>query len=669
MCSVIGYIGTNKSSTFVLEGLSRLEYRGYDSVGFAWLAAGNTAGTGVADTGIINYVKAIEGLTQLSLKFAELDNKSDFKSNPDKQHYMGIGHSRWATHGRPSELNAHPHFDCQKSVAVAHNGIIENYLEIKQELARDGHVFASDTDTEVVAHLLESLISQKASARPTAFKANPQTLVTESDGLGHSLQLCRAGGYREELKNIVVQLLARLEGAYAFMIMLNAYSDTLLVVRRRSPLCVGIGQEEMFVASDAFAFAGKTKQVVYIPDETFALIHKDGMVLYDFAGNALPVPIESLELDWLASDKQGYEHFMLKEIHEQKKALYKTVDYAHAIQDSVWDHLGLSATQVQELRHINLIGCGTSWHAARMAQFFLESLSGVSVSVYLASEFRYMPFFPSQNSIYIAVSQSGETADTLEALRLINSFGLPTVALTNVASSTMVREAGGFLLTQAGREIAVASTKAFTTQLAALYWLANRIGLEKGVITAEAMAQVRPDVYMAADMLEACIAKYESEITQHHAKKYAHYTKAIFLGRNISYPFAMEAALKLKEIAYVFAQCYPAGELKHGPLALIDAQTPVFIFSHQDPLIYQKLVSNAQEVKARNGHIITFLFEGQHELAALADLYFEVPNQVNPLLGHLAMTGLMQFFVYAVAKELGCPIDKPRNLAKSVTVE
>jgi len=641
MCSVIGYIGTNKSSSFVLEGLSRLEYRGYDSVGFAWLAAHSTV-----DAGTINHVKAVEGLTQLSQKFAQFDTQShDTQSadisahNAGKHHYVGIGHSRWATHGRPSELNAHPHFDCQKSVAVAHNGIIENYLEIKQELAAQGHVFVSDTDTEVVAHLLESLISD----------------LSESQNFN--------------LKDILVQLISRLEGAYAFMIMLKQYPDTLVVIRKRSPLCVGIGQEEMFVASDAFAFAGKTKQVVYIPDETFALIHKDGMQLYDFAGHSLTVPVEPLELDWLASDKQGYEHFMLKEIHEQKKALYKTVDYAHAIHDAVWDHLGLSAQQVQELRHINLIGCGTSWPAARMAQFFLESLAGVSVSVYLASEFRYMPFFPSRNSIYIAVSQSGETADTLEALRLINSSGLPTIALTNVASSTMVREAGGFLLTQAGREIAVASTKAFSTQLAALYWLANRIGLEKGHITAHAMAQVRPDIYTAADMLEASIAKYESEITQHHAKKYAHYTKAIFLGRNISYPFAMEAALKLKEIAYVFAQCYPAGELKHGPLALIDAQTPVFIFSHQDPLIYQKLVSNAQEVKARNGHIIAFLFEGQHELAALADLYFEVPAGLTPLLGHLAMTGLMQFFVYSLAKELGCPIDKPRNLAKSVTVE
>ena len=292
----------------------------------------------------------------------------------------------------------------------------------------------------------------------------------------------------------------------------------------------------------------------------------------------------------------------------------------------------------------------------------------IPTQVQLSSECRYMPFFPEKNSLYITVSQSGETADTLEALRMINSMNLPTAALTNVPSSTMVREAGGFLLTQAGREVAVASTKAFSTQLAALYWLAHRIALEKGIISERVMEQAEEDLRVVAEILENCIENYKLDIKRTYAKRYAQSDKAIFLGRHISYPFAMEAALKFKEIAYIFSQCYPAGELKHGPLALIDGTIPVYIFSHQEAVIYQKLLSNAQETKARSGHIVAFAFEGQNELIELADLAFIIPN-VKPLLGPLAMTGLMQFFTYAIAKELGRPIDKPRNLAKSVTVE
>jgi glucosamine--fructose-6-phosphate aminotransferase (isomerizing) len=334
----------------------------------------------------------------------------------------------------------------------------------------------------------------------------------------------------------------------------------------------------------------------------------------------------------------------------------------------LWDHIGLSKDQIKNLHALSLIGCGTSWHAARIGQFFFEQICMMPTKVLLASEFRYMSFFSESKNVYIAISQSGETADTLEALRMINSMNLPTVALTNVSSSTMVREAGGFLLTQAGQEVAVASTKAFSTQVAALFWLAHRLALEKGIITQQQMEQAEEDLLVAAEVLENCIENYKIEIMQTLGRKYAQYKKSIFLGRHISYPFALEASLKLKEVAYVFAQCYPAGELKHGPLALVDKDTRIFLFSHRDPLIYQKLLSNAQEVKARNGHLIVFAFEGQTELHALADLLFVIPN-VNPLLGPLAMTGLMQFFVYHIALELGCAIDKPRNLAKSVTVE
>ena len=359
---------------------------------------------------------------------------------------------------------------------------------------------------------------------------------------------------------------------------------------------------------------------------------------------------------------------MLKEIYEQKKAIHDTVDFLQTIHDRIWDNMGIAAQDVVKLDSINLLGCGTSWHAGYIAQFFFETICMVPTRIHLASEFRHMPFFAQPNSLYVAISQSGETADTLEAMRLINGMKLPTVALTNVFSSTMVRECDGFVLTQAGREIAVASTKAFSTQLTACYWLAHRIALEKKLINVNQMEQAQEDLLVAAELLENSIENYKLEIINTYAKQFAKYKKMIFLGRNISYPFALEAALKLKEIAYIFASCYPAGELKHGPLALIDDETPVFVFSHQDAIVYQKLVSNVQEVKARNGYVISFAFDGQSQLIELSNCSFVIPR-VKPLLGPLAMTGLMQFLFYAIAKELDCPIDKPRNLAKSVTVE
>lgn len=614
MCSVVGYIGTAFSRRFVLEGLTRLEYRGYDSAGFACLNP--------SDNRLV-YAKAAGRLKNLIEKcdLSPLDG------------HLSIGHTRWSTHGNSSEDNAHPHFDCEKKISLVHNGIIENHHELKNELRDAGHVFHSTTDSEIIAHLFEAyLVAHKT------FKA------------------------------AVIDLVNRLEGAYAFISIMEEFPDRMLLVRRRSPLCIGIGDDEMFIASDLLAFAGKTKKVLFLPDESFAIVKKDMIELYDFSGKPLPLNVQEVEVTWDDQEKGGHEHFMLKEIYEQKTAIGKTVNFLHSLGDQVWDHLGLSVQQVKDLQSITLIGCGTSWHAARIAEYFFEQICLMPSRVVLASEFRYRHFFPDMNGVYVAISQSGETADTLEALRLVNSLNLPTAAVTNVASSTMVREAGGFLLTQAGAEVAVASTKAFSTQVSALYWLAHRIALEKGIIDAQALDHAEKDLLIAAEVLENSIENYKIKIIQELAPYYAQFTRSIFLGRHVSYPFAMEAALKLKEISYVFAQCYPAGELKHGPLALVDEKTPIFLFSHQNPVIYQKLVANAQEVKARGGHLIAFVFEGQHELEALADCAFVVPR-VNPLLGPLSMTGLMQFLVYQIAKELKCPIDKPRNLAKSVTVE
>lgn len=614
MCSVIGYVGKNNSRPFVMEGLSRLEYRGYDSAGFACLSSQDNQ---------LLYAKAIGRLENLT---------SQFNQHPIDGS-LGIGHTRWSTHGIPSTENAHPQFDCQKTISIVHNGIIENHHELREQLQEAGHVFHSQTDTETIAHLFESLL------------------------ISHNT-----------FKGAVTDLVNRLDGAYAFLALVQQKSDTLVVVRKRSPLCIGIGDGEMFIASDVLAFADKTNKVIFLPDESFALVKKDIIELYDFSGKPLVPHVQEIEVNWQSSQKMGYEHYMLKEIYEQKSAIYSTVRFLHDLDESIFDHLGLTPEELKDIERIHLVGCGTSWHAGLIAKFFFEQVCMIPTTVHLASEFRYNHFFSEPKSLYIMISQSGETADTLEALRLIESMNMKTIALTNVASSTMVREAGGFLLTQAGHEIAVASTKAFSTQVAALYWFAHFIAYHKSIINHQQLVSAQEDLLVTAELLENSIENYKTRVAQTDASRYANYKKAIFLGRHVSYPLAQEAALKLKEISYIFAQTYPAGELKHGPLALIDEHTPIFLFSHLDPLVYQKLVGNAQEIKARGGHMVLFGFEGQRELIELADTVFLFPR-TKPLLAPLAMTGLMQFFVYHIAKELGRPIDKPRNLAKSVTVE
>ncbi len=639
MCGIVGYVGKRYCTKFVLEGLSKLEYRGYDSSGFVCLSKNHKH---------LCFVKKVGHVSELKKALDKLKYDG----------FIGIGHTRWATHGIADEKNAHPHFNCKKSIAVVHNGIVESYQDTKNKLIELGHDFYSSTDTEVVVHFFSSLFNK----------------------------------FNKSLKPSLCDLVRQLKGAYAFVFLLQDYPDQLVLVRRRSPLAIGIGDEEMFVASDPLAFADKTKKVVFMPDESFAILKKDIIELYDFSGKSLAV--NSVQVDFKIDkvDKQGFEHYMLKEIYEQKRAIDRSILFCKMIgnksesstcnqdnfsdshehqldsQDRIWQQLGITVSQIKNLKKINLVAAGTSWHACRIAQFFFESFCKIHTHVYLASEFCYMPFFYEQDSIFIFVSQSGETADTLQALRLVNSFNSPTVAITNVASSTMVREAGGFLPMQAGPEIAVASTKAFSTQQAILYWLSNRIALEKCLIDFHSMKKAESDIFVTAEILESTIETYKWDITQSLAKEYCQYDKFIFLGRHLSYPFALEAALKLKEISYIFAQCYPSGELKHGPLALIDEKTPVVLFSVLNDLIYEKILANAQEVKARKGHLLSFVFEGQEELLKISDNSFIIPK-VAPNLGPLAMTGLMQFFIYQITKELGCPIDKPRNLAKSVTVE
>lgn len=613
MCGIVGYVGNRQCRPLVLDGLFRLEYRGYDSAGFVCQDA---------NRGLFSWVKAVGGIENL----VKLCDSAPIDGS------VGMGHTRWATHGASTELNAHPHFDQDQTVAVVHNGIIENYAEIKARLVRAGHVFYSETDTEVIAHLFSDLLRREVSLEKALF-----ALVDE------------------------------LEGAFACVIMAQQFPDLLIAIRRRSPLCIGIGDGEVFVASDVAAFSSHAQRVVYLPDETCAFVRADNVRYFTFGGQPFEPVARAVDRSWAAVSREGFAHFMLKEIYEQKRVLHDTVSFCRTMSDETWRNSGLAGIESQ-IKRITFVACGTSAHAAELAAFFFEKINGIPTATILASEFRHRVVRPQPGELYCFLSQSGETADALEALRQVRVLGGRTLALVNVPDSSMVREADGYLLTQARREVAVASTKSFTSQVALLYWLAHRLAAACGQRedTAEHLALY--DLLSLADIFEEAMERHRQAIETVWAPFYAQYKQFIFLGRACSYPLAQEAALKLKEVAYCFVDCYPSGELKHGPIALIESHIPVFIFSALDEQVYRKLVSGAQEVKARNGHLVAFAFEGQKELIELADTVFIVPA-VAPLLGSLALTGVMQLFVYYVAKELGRPIDKPRHLAKSVTVE
>lgn len=615
MCGVVGYIGDKSSCAYVLEGLTRLEYRGYDSAGYACVDK---------SSGGLLCVKAVGSIENLVIKLAQYPIDG----------CVGIGHTRWATHGVSTETNAHPHFNTDRTISVVHNGIIENYDELRSRLKQFGHFFYSDTDSEVIAHLLEASLVQE-----------------------------------QTLQRAVLAVVRQLEGAYSCAVMFKQFPDLLLVIRKRSPMCIGVGYNEMFIASDIAAFADQTKRVVFLPDESFAIVKRGGLEVYDFSGSSIQTRVQEIDPRWGLVGKDGYEHFMLKEMYEQKRVIADTVAWCNSQGvEQIYASCGLTQETLCKMRAITFCACGTSSYAADIASHFFEHIAMTQASSHLASEFRHRPFFADPNNLFCVLSQSGETADTLEALRMVNGTGTHTLAITNVMMSSMAREASGTLLTQAQREIAVASTKSFTAQVSLLYWLAHAFACGKGLITKEQLGECERDLLLAGEVLDATMERYKFDIAALIAPQYAKYHQFIFLGRHVSFPLAREAALKLKEISYRFTDTCPAGELKHGPLALIDASIPVFLFSVLDPAIYQKLVVNAQEIKARSGHLVVFAFEGQEQLIRLADTVFIIPH-VAPLLAPLAMTGVMQLLVYQIARELGCPIDKPRNLAKSVTVE
>jgi glucosamine--fructose-6-phosphate aminotransferase (isomerizing) len=609
-CSLFAYIGSLLCKGHILQGLERLEFRGYDAAGFACLDAESNCITTVKTTGKVAELKKLA----LSLPW---------------DGFVGIGHTRWATHGQPTTLNAHPHTSNDHSFVMVHNGVVENFHALKQELITQGYIFVSETDSEVIAHLF-----------------------------------VRAYKNSNNLKTAALATIQQLQGACTFIGLHKDHPDELIVVRQRAPLCIGIAPDGMSIASDFLAFADATDTVYFIPDRTIALVRRNEITAFDYAGNPLAINTQKVPLHQSAYAKLDHEHFMLKEIYEQKAAIQATVAYCKELGDNIWHTLGLTTDDIQTLNAIKLFGCGASWHSGFIGQLFFEHIANIPASAHVASELRLIKLFPSLNTLYMAISQSGETTDVVELLRSCNQHDLHTVALTNVQTSSLMQEAHGGIATQAGPEMAVVATKTFTSQVALLYWLAHRIALQRGCIYAAQMAAAELNLLYAADVLERMIEEHKPAIIA-LAQQLAHARNVIFLGRHITYPLALEAALKLKETSYICAEGYPAGELRHGNIVLIDEQTPTILFSHQDPVVYQKLVGNAQEVKTRKGQLTVFAFAGQDELITLADTVFIIPP-VAPLLEPIAMAGLMQFFAYHVGIALGRDVDRPRNLAKTM---
>ncbi|MDO8566491.1 MAG: glutamine--fructose-6-phosphate transaminase (isomerizing) [Candidatus Moranbacteria bacterium] len=620
MCGIVGYIGKRPAQDFLLEGLKRLEYRGYDSAGIALL-----------DNGKIKTVKALGKVAELQLKMERSTSSA----------MAGIAHTRWATHGKPSEKNAHPHIDCKGDVAVVHNGIIENYRELKEALGKRGHAFRSETDTEVIAHLLEEEMSAQ----------------------GRSAS---GGKIREvDFEKAFVAMLKQLKGAYGIVAMATKNPEIMLAARLSSPLVLGIGQEEMFIASDASALVGDVKRIVYLDDNEIAVIGKEGYVVKTLSSRKREK--EELPLEWnkTVAEHSGYAHFMLKEIFEQPKSFADALR-GRLIPGEGKARLGGLRTVEKRLRSINrivIVSCGTSYHSALVGEYMLEEYAGIKAEVEMASEFRYRKPLLDKKTAVIAISQSGETADTLAAIREAKEKGALVLGIVNVVGSTIARETDAGVYCHAGPEISVASTKAFTSQLAILALLSLYLGRQRG-LTLVMGKRIAKELLQIPKYMERVLT--QAKAIKKLAKKYAKQAHYLYLGRKYNYPNALEGALKIKEIAYVPAQGYPTGEMKHGPIALIDASVVSVMIMPKDS-VYEKNVSGMEEILARGGKILAIATDGDAMLAKKADVIF-IPKTLEMLTPLLAVIPL-QLFAYYVAVERGYDIDKPRNLAKSVTVE
>jgi glucosamine--fructose-6-phosphate aminotransferase (isomerizing) len=609
MCGIVGYIGNRDVVTVLIEGLKKLEYRGYDSAGVA-----------VFQDGRIERRRCKGKIRVLSEQLAR---------NPLQGEY-GIGHTRWATHGRPSEENAHPHQGFGGRVVVVHNGIIENYLALKKDLLGRGRKFVSETDTEVIAHLLE-----------------------EEEGV--------------PLEEAVRRVSRKLEGYFALAVIDHGDPGKLVAARNGQSLIIGLGDGEYFAASDAPAILEFTQEVVYLEDGQTAAMTVDGVRIEDADGKLLHPPSQRINWSPVMAEKRGFKHFMLKEIFEQPEAVRETVAGRMSLASGNvhLNEINISDQDLAGFQKVHLVACGTSWHAALVGKFLIEELARIPVEVDYGSEYRYRSPLVNDKTLAVVISQSGETADTLAGLREARSRGATVISICNVRGSIITRESTGTIHTHAGPEVGVASTKAFTTQLAVLYLLALKIGQVHGRIdSAKSLAMVEelsriPHLMERTLEMNGCLEAF--------ARKFRRTTNFLYLGRSLHYPIALEGALKLKEISYIHAEGYPAGEMKHGPIALIDENMPVVILATHDTL-YEKIKANVEEVKTRQGTVIAICSEGDKELGGIVDYALYVPRTIPGLTPLLEVLPL-QMLAYHIAVELGCDVDQPRNLAKSVTVE
>lgn len=615
MCGIVGYLGPKQAYPILIDGLKRLEYRGYDSSGIATLDS--------------------NGELRIEKKQGKVANLESHVGGNLPQGTVGIGHTRWATHGPPSDVNAHPHAGGKGRIAIIHNGIIENYEAIRELLTHRGHDLVSETDTEVLAHFIEE--------------------IQTSTGL--------------DLPNAVRTALKEVIGAYALVVLDQTQPDRLIAARKSSPLVIGIGEDnEFFVGSDATPIVAHTKNVVYLEDEEVATMTRSGELKIRTISDSVVTPeIQAIELEIASLEKAGYDHFMLKEIFEQPKS----------IRDSIRGRVRLQSGEVHmsgiddhwdvwsKAQRILILGCGTSWHAGLVAEYLFESLARIPVEVEYASEFRYRNPIVRDSDVVIAISQSGETADTLAAIRLAKEQGAHVFGVCNVVGSSIARETHSGAYTHAGPEIGVASTKAFTAQVAVLTVMAMHLGKRLGSLDDAKFMRLMTGLDNIPGLVQKVLDN--SAPVEHIASKFARADNALYLGRGFQFPVALEGALKLKEISYIHAEGYPAAEMKHGPIALIDEAMPVVFIATQDE-VYEKVVSNIQEVKARGGQILAIVTEGDQKVRSLADHIIEIPK-VHDALSPLLTVVPMQLLSYHIALMRGCNVDQPRNLAKSVTVE
>lgn len=613
MCGIVGYVGSRRVVPVVLGGLKRLEYRGYDSAGIVFLQDGK----------VRKYRS--EG------KLQNLEN--NMKEALGAPSHIGLGHTRWATHGAPTEENAHPHSDCTGELVVVHNGIIENYHSLRNELKEKGHIFTSETDTEVLAHLIEEYL----------------------DG---------------DLRAAVTRALERVEGSYALGVLWAGMPDTLIAVRNHSPLVLGIHKEEgSFMASDIPPLLPYTDQIIFLDDKELAVLTSDDYTIYSLkSGERVEKAVQTISWNAAMAEKGGYKHFMLKEIYEQPQAIIDTVSGRINPETGSVDlpEMNLSDAELANIDRIFLVACGTSWHAALVAKYWIERWAGIPVEVDIASEFRYRKLLINERVLTVSISQSGETADTLAGIRLAKELGSKIVTICNVVGSTMTREAHGTVYTHAGPEIGVASTKAFTSQLAALFLFTLFLAEKRGSMEQDQRLFLGKELIRVATVIEEELPTMQAEIKE-LIEDYYDSRDFLFVGRGLNFPIALEGALKLKEISYIHAEGYASGELKHGPIALIDKNMPILGITPKDS-VYQKSISNVEEIKARQGRLILLGTRGDAQLKAItADVLYlpEVHEELNPIL----YTIPAQLLAYEIACRRGCDVDQPRNLAKSVTVE